>query len=133
MSSVFAEQFSNWCEECGLTEEEKGPKGALASVKSHEVNLLVSSPRLASGSTLRENIQDFESLSERFTRVCEDAIFVHRVPAAVSCKTRPDEDDGFGQKAEVSEPCLAKSKTSIPCYKSDKHPGDWCGPCYKSD
>ena len=93
----------------------KGPKGILTSVKSHEVNLLVSSPRLASGSSLWENIQDFESLSEtiRFTRVCEDTIFVHRVPAGMSYKTRPDEDDGLGQKAEESEPCLAKSKISI--------------------
>ena len=90
----------------GLTEEEKGPQGALASVKSHEVNLLVSSPRLASGSSLRENIQDFESLSERFTRACEDAMFVHRVLAGMSYKTRLDEDDGLGQKAEESEPCL---------------------------
>ena len=82
-----------------LTEEEKGPKGVLTSVKSHEVNLLVSSPRLASGSSLRKNIQDFESLSEtiRFTRVCEDAIFVHLVSAGMSYKTRLDEDDGFGQ------------------------------------
>ena len=105
---------SNWCEQCGLTEEEQGPKGVLTSVKSHEVNLLASSPRLASGSSLRGNIQDFESLSERFARVCEDAIFVHRVPAGMTYKTRPDEKDGFGQKAEESEPCLAKSKTSIP-------------------
>ena len=106
---------SNWCEQCDLTEEEEGPKGALTSVKSHEVNLLVSSPRLASGSSLWENIQDFESLSEtiRSSRECEDAFFVHRVPAGMSYKTRPDEDDGLGQKAEESEPCLAKSKTSI--------------------
>ena len=69
------------------------------SVKSQAVNLLVSSPRPASGSSLRENIQDFESLSEtiRFTKVCEDAIFVHRVSAGLSHKTRLDEDDGFGQ------------------------------------
>ena len=104
---------SNWCEQIRLDRGRKGPKGALASVKSHEVNLLVSSPRQASGSSLRENIQDFESLSERLTRVCEDAIFVHRVPAGMSYKTRPDEDDGLGKKAEESEPCLAKSKTSI--------------------
>ena len=104
---------SNWCEQCGLTEEEKGPKGVLTSAKSLEVKVLVSSPRLASGSSLWENIHHFESLSERFTRVCEDAIFVHRVPAGMTYKTRPDEKDGFGQKAEESEPCLAKSKTSI--------------------
>ena len=67
---------SNWCEQVGLTEDEKGQekpsgkkesvtKGVLTSVKSQEVNLLVSSRRLASGSSLRENIQDIESLSER--------------------------------------------------------------------
>ena len=71
----------------------------LTSVKSQEVNLLVSFPGLASGSSLRENIQYFESLSEtlRFTRICEDALFVRRVSAGMSYKTRPDEDDGFGQ------------------------------------
>ena len=94
------------CEQFGLTEEEKVQerplgkkesvsKGVLISVKSQEVNLLVSSPRLASGSSWRENIQDFESLSEtiRFTRVCEDAIFVHRGSAGMSYKTRPDESN----------------------------------------
>ena len=46
-----------------------------------EVQLWVSSPRPVSGTSLRENIQDFESLSEtfRFTRVCEPASFKHRV------------------------------------------------------
>ena len=60
-------------------------------------NFLVSSPRLASGNSLRRNIQEFESLSEtiRFTRVCEDATFVHRVASGMSYKTRPEEDDGF--------------------------------------
>ena len=80
---------SNWCEQSGLKEEEKGQENSLGkkesvtkcvltSVKSREVNFLVSSPRLAPGSSLRENIKDFESLSEtiRFTRVCEDTIFV---------------------------------------------------------
>ena len=88
---------SNWCEQCSLTEEEQGPKGVLTSVKSHEVNLLVSSPRQASGSSFWENIQDFESLSEtiRSSKECEDAIFVHRVSAGMSYKTRLDEDDGF--------------------------------------
>ena len=74
-------------------------KGALTSVKSQEVKLLVSSPRPVSGISLRENIQDFESLSEtiRFTRCCELASFWHRVSAGMSYKTRPDEDDGFWQ------------------------------------
>ena len=98
---------SNWCEQFGLTEGEKEQekqkesvtKGVLTSVKSQEVKLLVSSLRLVSGNSLRENIQDFESLSEtiRFTRVCELASFLHKVSAGLSNKTRPDEDDGFGQ------------------------------------
>ena len=63
-------------------------KGVLKSVKSQEVNLLASSPRLASGSSLWENNQDFDSLSEtiRFTRVCEEAVFTHRVSAGMSYK-----------------------------------------------
>ena len=73
---------SNWCEQFGTRENEtrrekplgKGESvtiGVLTSVKSLEVNFLVSSSRLVSGSSARENIQDFESLSEtiRLTRV----------------------------------------------------------------
>ena len=90
-----------------MTEDEKGQERTLdkgeslnkrkvKSVNSQEVNLWVSSPRLASGNSLRENIQDFESLSEtvQFTRVCEDASFWYH---GMSYKTRPDEDDGFAQ------------------------------------
>ena len=65
----------NWCEQFGLTEEEKEEerplgrkesvsKGVLSSVHYQVVKLLVSSPRLVSGNSLRENIQDLESLSE---------------------------------------------------------------------
>ena len=101
---------SNGCEQFGLAKNENGQakflgkgdsvtKGVLTSVISYEVNFLVSSPRLASGSSLPENIQDFGSLSKtiRFTRLCEDAMFVHRVSAGMSYKTRLHEDDGFGQ------------------------------------
>ena len=101
---------SNWCKQFGLTEEERElerplarkesvTKGVLSSVSSQELKLSVSSPRLASGNRLQKNIRDFESLSgtNRFTRVCEDAVFTHRVSAGKSYKTRPHEDDGFGQ------------------------------------
>ena len=73
-------------------------KDVLTCVKSQEVNLLVSSPRLASGSSVQENIQDFESLSEtiQFTRVCKDASFWYRVSAGISYKTKPHKDDGVG-------------------------------------
>ena len=64
---------SNWCEQFGLTEEERElerplarkesvTKGVLSSVKSQEVQLLVSFPRLVSGESLQKNIQDFESV-----------------------------------------------------------------------
>ena len=68
-------------------------------MKWQEVKLLVSSPGLASGNSLRWNIQDFESLSEtiRFTKVCEGASFQHNVSAGMNYKTRPDEDDGYGK------------------------------------
>ena len=101
----FTEQFRIGVNNFGLTEEEKGQekqkesvtKGVLTSVKSHEEKLLVSSPRQVSGNSLWEIIQDFESLSEtvRFTKVCEDASFRHRVAAGMSYKTRHDEDDGL--------------------------------------
>ena len=100
---------SNWCEKFGLIADERGQerihekgesvtKEILKGVNSQEVNSLVP-PRPAYGNRSRGNIQDFESLSEtnRFTRVCEDAIFVHRVASGMSYKTRLDEDDGFGQ------------------------------------
>ena len=65
---------SNWCWQFGLRADEKGQekilekgepvnKEVLKSVNSQDVNSSVSSPRLASGNRLRENIQDFESLS----------------------------------------------------------------------
>ena len=44
--------------------KESVTKSVLISVKSQEVNLLVSSPRLASGRRLWDKIKDFESLSE---------------------------------------------------------------------
>ena len=60
---------------------------------------MVSSPEQASGNSLEENIHDCDSLDERiqFTRVCEIALFKHRVLSERKCKTRLDEDDGFGQ------------------------------------
>ena len=74
-------------------------KGVLSSAKSQEVKLWLSPPKLASGNSSQENIHIFESLDEtiRFTRVCELASFRHRVSAGMNYKTRPDEDEGFGQ------------------------------------
>ena len=97
---------TNWCEQFGLTEEENGKempkesvtKDVLTCVKSQEVKLLVSPAKPASGNSMQENIHDFESLDEmiQFTKVCELALFEHRV-TAWRLQTRPDEDDGFGQ------------------------------------
>ena len=77
--------MANWCEQFGLTEEEKeqeSPLGRkesvtkgrdnlsvnesfLTSEPSHEVQLLVSPPKMASGNSLQENILCFETLSDR--------------------------------------------------------------------
>ena len=105
---------SNWCEQYGLRANEKGQerflgkgeavnKEKIKSVISQEVNSSVSSPRQASGNRLRENIQDLESLSEtiQFTNVCELASFWYLVSTGVSHKTKPDEDDGFGEPIPV--------------------------------
>ena len=66
-------------------------KDVLTCVKSQEVKLMVSSPKLASGITLQGNIHDFESLDEiiRFTRVCELALFPHRVQMGGTTKLDP--------------------------------------------
>ena len=79
---------TNWCEQSGLTEEEKEQekqkesviKGGLTCVKSQQVKLLVSPPKLVFGTSLRDNIQDFESLTEtiRLSRVSELTSFRHR-------------------------------------------------------
>ena len=105
---------SNWCEQFGLRADEQGQerilekgesvnKEMLKSVNSQEVNPLVSSPRPASGNSLRENIQDFESLSEtiQFTSVCEDSSYWFWVSAGMSYRTKLDEDDGFGDPIPV--------------------------------
>ena len=65
--------------------KESVTKGVLTSVKSQEGKLLVSFPRLASGNSLKENVQDFESLSKtiQFTKVREDESFWYRVSAGM--------------------------------------------------
>ena len=207
--------WSDWEIKATRKHQESVIKGVLTSVKSQEVKLLVSAPRLVSGNCLRENIQDFESLSEtiRFTMVCELATIWHRVSAGMSYKTRPDEDDGFGQfislcreytlfrgnpqsrafaaipggtildqSLKILDQCGLEiaiaspndRQRNIPCYDfqreesvrawspysqhrtqtqcrithwtsesrrriillgtvEDWHPGEWCGPCFKSD
>ena len=96
---------ANWCEQFGLTEKEAGKerqkesviKGVLTSVKSQEVKLLVSRPKRVSGSSLREKITTSSRWHRQFTRVCELALFRHRVSPGMNYKTRLDEDDSFGQ------------------------------------
>ena len=119
---------SNWCEQFGFTEDEMGQertlgkrepvnKGTLKCVNSQEVNLFVSSPRLASGNNLREKtFRTSKSLSEtiQFTKVCEDASFWYPVSAGMSYKTKPDEDDGFGQTVPLCrEYTLSRVKPTI--------------------
>ena len=95
---------STWCAQFGLT----GGKGTrkterIRDQRCIDVCEITRSktfgipPKLASGNSLRENIQDFESLTEtiRFTTVRELAWFRHRVSAGMNCKTT--RDNGFGQ------------------------------------
>ena len=94
---------SNRCEQFGMTENEEGQENPFGKWRirdprcTNEREVTSSEPSgifsKASGISLRENIQDFESLSEtiQFTRVCEDASFWHRVSAGVRYKARPDE------------------------------------------
>ena len=58
----------------------------LTSVKSHEVQLLVSLPTLASGNSLQENILSFEALSDKiqFSSLCDYAWLEHRVSAGMT-------------------------------------------------
>ena len=87
------EAVLKWCAQFGLTEDEKGTRKSSrkstireqGNTKEREFTrseLFGIFLKTSIWKCLRENIQDFESLSEtiRFTRVCED-----------------DEDDGFGQ------------------------------------
>ena len=95
---------ANWCEHVGLTEAEKRRnnvsvnKSFLTSVPPQELQLLVSPPTMASGSSLQEHTLNFEALSYQvqFTRLSEDVCFKHRVSAEMKYKTRPDENDGYG-------------------------------------
>ena len=107
ISSAFTEQLR-----IGVNNSACVTKGVLSSVNSQEVNLLVSSPKRVSGNSLRWNIQDCESLTEtnRFKRVCELPLFRHRVSAGMNYKTRPDEDDGFGQIIPL---CRVSSEPTI--------------------
>ena len=98
ISSAFTEQLRIGVnteeedeQERPLGRKESVTKGVLSSVISQEVNLLVSPPKRVSGNSLRENIQDCESLTEtiRFKRVCELALFRHRVSVGMNYKTRP--------------------------------------------
>ena len=62
---------TNWCQQFGLTEEEKGranlsvDKKMLTSIPPEELQLLVSPPTMAPGNRMRENILNFETLSSR--------------------------------------------------------------------
>ena len=80
----------------GLTEEEKGREklrsvnnSVLTCVKSHEVQLWVSPPKMASGNSSQENMFSVEALSDKiqFSRPCEDAWLAHRVSAGMMYKT----------------------------------------------
>ena len=119
---------SNWCEQFGLIADEKGQERSLEkgefvnttilkSVNSQEVNSSVSSPRteLVSGNRLRENIQNFESVSKtiQFTKVCELASFWYRATAGMKYKTKPDVDEGFGDFIPVCREYIIPPATPL--------------------
>ena len=73
----------------------------LKEVRPQEVNLLVQTPRNdepASGSRLRECIQNFETMEKeiQFSRIWENATFFHRV--SFWNATVADVQDGFGDR-----------------------------------
>ena len=106
---------SKWCKQFCLTEEERelqrplarkeSVTGVLSSVNSQEVKPLVSSPRLASGNSLQKTFRTSNPSLIPFDLqgVCEDAVFMPRVSAGMSYRTKLDEDDGFGDPSQYAE------------------------------
>ena len=113
---------SKCCEEFGLKPEERGPKFAhkensvngemLKNVASQEVKSFVFAPctKAASGNGLRENIQNFESLTKtiQFTRFCELASFWYRVDVGMKYKTV------LGVKVEFGDFIPARRENILP-------------------
>ena len=107
LSIYFA--VTHWCEHFGLTEEEKGTRKTSWKEKIRDqrcINMCeitrsktFGTSSIASGTSLQEHIHNFESLDEviQFTRVCELALYKHRVSAGRKYQTQPDEVNGFGQ------------------------------------
>ena len=100
---------AKWCQQVGLTEEEKERASLSVDTKLltnfplEEVHLLVSPPTMAPGNRMRENVLSFETLSSgiRFTQLCEKAYFQCRVTAGKKYKTRPDGNDGWETTAPL--------------------------------
>ena len=96
-----------WCQDSSLKPDETSEKLTKAEndqipkeVRPHEVFFWCKTPRNdepASGSRLRECIQNFETLGKeiQFTRICENATFFHRVSFRMCYKTVPPVEDGF--------------------------------------
>ena len=89
---------SNWCEQFGLSGEEKGQEKQKIICDQRFIDkcnitrskTLGISSKAGIWKQFAGNIRDYESLSEtiRFTRVCEDAVFTHRV--SLVWATKPD-------------------------------------------
>ena len=94
----------------------------LKEVKPQEVNSLVQTPRSddpVSGNSLREHIQNFETLEKeiQFRKVCEDASFWKRVSIGVCHKTVLDVDDGFGDRTPACrEYTLLRANSDSRCF-----------------
>ena len=112
---------SNWCEQFVLTEEEEGQerqkesvtKGVLRSVEPTRSKTfgiasqtIISKQCARKHSRLRITVPD-----DSVHKVCEDAVFHHRLTAGVNFKSRPDEDDGFWADHIMSRIHTFSSKT----------------------
>ena len=78
----------------------------LKEVPPKEVTSWVKAPRHAqpaAGISVREVQQNFETLGTdvQFTRICEEAAFIHEVAVGQFYRTALDVDDGFGGRTLV--------------------------------
>ena len=92
----------------------------LKEVRPQEVNSLVQTNSKndgpASGNRLRECIHNFETLENeiQFTRICENATFLHRVSVGMCYKTGADVDDGLEIGLQHAESLHTTVRTPIP-------------------
>ena len=106
---------ARWCEYFGMMSDVKPPKTVndeiLEEVQPKEVTSLVKAPRNAqpaAGNSLSE-VQQTPGTEVPFTRICQEAAFIHKVDVGRFYRTASDVDDGFGDRTpacrEYTSPC----------------------------